>query len=171
MRSFHTLPLVAALLFAAACDRQPTQPFNDTAAIDSIDSAILTFNATYGLPDGPLMGAGAGNLGGMSNATAGAAFPAELRLSDAQKAAIKALREAFATARKADIAKLGALHKAARAAYDAGKRGKDLQPYIDAAKATRTTLKAALDALHTAIWNVLTPAQQAWVSAHKPTGP
>ena len=171
MRHFRALPLVAALLFAAACDRQPTQPFNDTAAIDSIDSAVLTFNATYGLPDGPLMGAGMSTAGGMSNATAGAPFPADLRLTTQQRATIQALREAFAITRKADIAKLDALHAAARAAHDAGVKGKALQPYIDAAKATRDSLKAAFDALHTAIWNVLTPAQQAWVSAHKPTGP
>jgi Spy/CpxP family protein refolding chaperone len=171
MRAFRALPLIAALLVVASCERQPTQPFNDTAAIDSIDPALLTFNSTFNLPDGPLMGISAGPMG-MTNATAtGAPFPDGLKLTATQKTDITALRTAFAIERKADIAKLETLHAAAKAAYAAGKRGKDLKPFIDAAKAERDVLKAALDALHAAIWADLTPAQQAWVTAHQPKGP
>jgi len=160
--------LVAAILAVAACERAPTAAQDDTALLNSIDQSLLTFDATYGLPDGPFM-TGAPSL---ANAKApGAPFPDSLKLTAAQKTAIKALRDAFAVERKADIAKLDSLHAIAKAARDAGKKGSDLKPYIDAAKGTRDALKSALDALHTAIWNVLTPAQQAWVSAHKPAAP
>ncbi len=169
MRSLRALPLIAALLFAASCERQPTQASNDTASIDAIDPALLTFNSTFGLPAGPFMPMGASGM--MGSTGPGAPFPADLKLTDAQKAQIGTLVAAFAVTKQADIAKLTQLHAAAKAAHDAGKTGKDLQPYIDDAKATAESLKAALDALHAAIFNILTPAQQAWVSAHKPTGP
>ncbi|MBI1808680.1 MAG: Spy/CpxP family protein refolding chaperone [Gemmatimonadetes bacterium] len=171
MRMSRALPLVAALLFAASCERQPTQVADDVASIDSIDPALLTFNSTYNLPDGPFVGETMVGMGMSGTTMSAAAFPDSLKLTAAQKAAIKALRDAFAIERKADIATLQTLHAAAKAAYAAGKRGADLKPYIDAAKAERDIMRAALDALHTAIWNVLTPAQQAWVSAHKPKGP
>jgi Spy/CpxP family protein refolding chaperone len=160
--------VAATTLVLAACDKSPTQP-SLTAQLDQVDPYVLTFSATNGLPSGPFHIPGPGSLGNARGP--GAPFPDSLKLTAAQQAAIQALRDAFATAHAADLAKLQAIHDQARAAIQAGKPRAEVRAIIETARPVLESLKGAFDALRTAIEAVLTPAQKAWIAAHRPDGP
>ena len=160
--------VAATALMLAACDKAPTQP-SLTAELDQVDPYVLTFSATNGLPSGPFHMPGPGSLGNARGP--GAPFPDSLKLTQAQQDAIKALRDAFATAHATDLARLQAIHDQARAAMQAGKTRAEVRAILQAARPVLEGLKGAFDALHTAIEAVLTPAQKAWIAAHRPDGP
>jgi Spy/CpxP family protein refolding chaperone len=101
----------------------------------------------------------------------GAALPADLKLTDAQVAAIQALVTAFHTANAADLATMKAAHDAAMAAHKAGKTRDEIRAILATAKPAADRVHAAAESLHTAIQNVLTAAQRAWLDAHKPDRP
>ena len=169
MKVLRVTPIVAAALVFAACGHEPTEPTLE-AQLNLVDPYVLAFNATNGLPGEPFHAEGRpgskpGDVG------PGARFPDELKLTDAQKAAIQALVDAFNTAHQADLAALKAIHEQARAAMQAGKTRAEVKAILDTAKPVLDRMRAAFDALHTAIEAVLTPAQRAWITAHKPTGP
>ena len=62
-------------------------------------------------------------------------FPTSIRLTDAQKAAIKALHDAFAAAHKAQFDQLKAIHEEARAAVKAGKTRAEVRAILDEGEA------------------------------------
>jgi Spy/CpxP family protein refolding chaperone len=182
MKASRFVAVAGALVFAISCDRHPTAPNDLQASLDVVDPVVVTFSATMGLPGGPVGDATLPPfMGGMSFADApppprdgkgpGAPLPDSLKLTAAQKTQIQALVMAFAVANAADLATMKAAHEAARAAHAAGKSKADLQAILDGAKAAADRVRAAAAALQTAIHNVLTPAQQAWLAAHKPDHP
>ena len=172
----------SAALVAISCDRHPSAPDSTLALLDTVDPIVATFNATLGLPGGPIGDAMLPPfLGGMSFSDApapahdgkgpGAPLPDSLKLTAAQKTQIQALVAAFAVANAADLVAMRAAHDAARTAHQAGKTKAEIQAILDGAKAAADRVRANAVALRTAINNVLTPAQQAWLGAHKPDHP
>jgi len=168
MKRFRLMPLVAAAVFVAACDRGPTEP-SLAAQLDLVDPYVLTFNASEGLPGGPFHGVGPGSRHDARGP--GAPFPDNLKLTDAQRAAIQALRDAFDAAHKADLDALKAIHHDARAAVQAGKSHDEVRAILEKARPILERLKGAFEALHAAIYAVLTADQKAWIEAHKPDRP
>ena len=168
MRSIRFVSVLAAALAVAACDNGPTRP-NLLAELNLIDPYVLTFSATDGLPAGPFHMPGPGSR--FDARGPGLPFPDSLKLSDAQKASIEALRTAFEAANKADLAALEAIRKEAAEAIKAGKPREDVRKILEKGKPIAERLKPAFDALRAAISNVLTAAQKAWIAAHRPDGP
>ncbi len=182
MRISKFAVVLGALVFAASCDRHPTSPDNTLAALDAIDPVVVTFSVTQGLPGGPIGDATLPPfMGGMSFADApapprdgkgpGAPLPDSLKLTAAQKTQIQALVIAFAAANATDLATMKTAHQAARAAKAAGKTKSEIQVILDGAKAAADRVRANGAALESAIKAVLTPAQQAWLGAHRPDHP
>ncbi|HLA89410.1 MAG TPA: Spy/CpxP family protein refolding chaperone [Gemmatimonadaceae bacterium] len=169
MKLLRLTPFLAGALFLAACNREPTEPTLE-AQLDLVDPYVLTFNATSGLPGEPFHAEGRppSPHGGMGP---GGRFPDSLRLTDAQKTAIQAAIAAFQTSHKADLDALQAIHQEARAAIQAGKTRAEVKAILEKAKPILERMRAAWDALHTAINNILTPAQRAWIESHKPDRP
>lgn len=175
-----TTVLAGAVAFAAACDRGPTRPDGMQAEFDAVDPIVATFDATQGLPGGPF-GEFAGRpfMGGMPFAGGpvggangpGAALPADLKLTDAQKTQIQALVAAFVAANKTDLDAMRTAHQAARAALKAGKSKEEARAILEKAKPAAERVRAASATLRAAIGNVLTAAQKAWLEAHKPDHP
>lgn len=179
MKFLRWTPMAAAA-FLVACS-EPTSP-NLDRSIEEMDPVVVTFAATQGLPGGPIgLHNGPPFMGGMpfmgapmsaaSGRGPGAAFPDSLKLTDAQKAQIAALVAAFTTANAADLAAMKAAHTAARTARQAGKSREEIKAILDAAKPAADRVRAASEALRAAISNILTPAQRAWLEAHKPDRP
>lgn len=171
MRLSSLTSILAGTLVLAACDRGPTQPPANALALDAWDPYVLTFDATAGLPEAPFHMPGMPG-GPMMAREPGARFPDALKLTDAQVAAISALRQRFDAATAADMAALKAIHDRAQAAIKSGASRADVMTKIlAAAKPILDHLKPMLDALHTAVFNVLTAEQKAWIEAHRPTAP
>jgi Spy/CpxP family protein refolding chaperone len=82
-------------------------------------------------------------------------------LTDAQKAQIRALEQAFQTANKADLDAVKAILEQARAAAQAGKTKAEVEAIIATAKPIMDRLEAARRSLKTQIEAVLTPEQKA----------
>lgn len=162
-------PMLAAVLLIAACDRGPTQPASNSV-LDSLDPAALSFNATLGLPGQPFQDDNAPHASGDARGP-GAPFPDSLKLTAAQKTAIEALVNAYATATKADMDALKAIHDSVQAAIKAGDTRAQVEAIAKTAAPILERMHAASRALHDAIFALLTPAQQAWITAHKPAGP
>jgi Spy/CpxP family protein refolding chaperone len=96
------------------------------------------------------------------------ALPDELKLTDAQKAQIRALVEAFQQATRADReALLVILHEAKRA-IAAGKSRAEVGAILAKGDDIRRRLAAAEAKLKSDIDAVLTPEQRAWIEAHSP---
>jgi len=163
-------PLVAGALLLAACERA-TAPTQATLNADvlAVDPVALEFNATNGLPGAPFHIAGPGSRADAKGPAA--PFPDSLKLTPAQQAQIQALRDAFEAANKADLDALKAIHDAAVTAIKAGKTRDEVRAILETAKPILERLAANLAALRAAIGAVLTPEQQAWIAAHRPSGP
>jgi Spy/CpxP family protein refolding chaperone len=177
-----TTAVLGAVALAAACDRGPTRPDNLISSFDAVDPVVATFSASQGLPGEPFGEQGRPPfMGGMPFAGApgaaadghgpGAAFPDSIKITDAQKAQIEALITAFQTANKADLDAMKAAMDAAHAAMKAGKTHDEVKAILETAKAAADRVHAKAEALHTAIDNVLTASQRAWLAAHKPDHP
>lgn len=82
-------------------------------------------------------------------------------LTDAQKAQIRALYDAFQQANQADLEAVRAAMEQARAARQAGATREQVQAILAPARDAMTRLQAAGDALRAAIDAVLTPEQRA----------
>jgi hypothetical protein len=123
------------------------------------------------LPDFAVSNASEVDGGGIGAAL----LPDSIKLSVEQKAAIEALHDAFTAAHKADFDALKAIEAEAKAARQAGKTRADVMAIMAKAKPILETLHTAFAALQDAIWAIYTPAQQAWIDAHRsricgPTG-
>jgi Spy/CpxP family protein refolding chaperone len=147
--------LVAAAAFMAACDNAATAPNADDAALLQFD-AQATIDSASLVPRGP--------------AYDRAGPPDSLKLTDAQRAAIKALHDAFLAAHQAQFDQLKAIHDEARAAIEAGKTREEVRAILAKARPIMEAMKADFEALRAAIAAILTPAQQAWAAAHRRQG-
>lgn len=148
--------LFAAVAFASACDNAATGP---NAARES---ALLQFDAQATMDSATLVPRGP------AYDTEGP--PDSLKLTDAQKAAIKALHDAFAAAHKTQFDQLKAIRDEARAAIQAGKTREEVRAILEKSRVIMESMKADFEALRAAIAAVLTPAQQAWAAAHRRQG-
>jgi Spy/CpxP family protein refolding chaperone len=82
-------------------------------------------------------------------------------LTDAQKAQIRSLEQAFQAANKADLDAVKAVLEQARAAAQAGKSKAEVEAIIATAKPAMDRLNAARAALKSQIQAILTPEQKA----------
>jgi Spy/CpxP family protein refolding chaperone len=144
-----------AALSLAACSNDTTSPDAADLAIDeTMFGTALTLNGGYdaGLYRDRLVNA----------------LPDSIKLTDEQKQQIRALVDAFETATKADREALAAILREAQQAIRDHKTREEIRailskgaPYRDRLHAAERKLIADIDAL-------LTPAQRAWIQAHKP---
>jgi Spy/CpxP family protein refolding chaperone len=148
--------LIAAAAFAAACDNAATGPnAADDAALLKFDPQATMDSASL-VPRGPAYD----NEGP----------PDALKLTDAQKAAIKALHDAFAAAHKAQFDQLRAIREEARAAIKDGKTREEVRAIMEKSRVIMEGMKADFEALRAAIANILTAEQKAWAAEHRRTG-
>jgi Spy/CpxP family protein refolding chaperone len=95
-------------------------------------------------------------------------LPAELRLTDAQRAQAEVLVRAFAEATRADAAAVADAARRAEAAMRAGRPAAEVRAILEEATPARRRLDEAARALTASLLGVLTPAQRAWVEAQRP---
>jgi Spy/CpxP family protein refolding chaperone len=147
--------LLLGVLTLAACNRDISAPI-DSDTLASLDAgAILTFDAA--------------GLSGPGHYLVGLhRLPDNLKLSAEQEAKIKALLTAFQESNKADIEALAKLGAEAKAAAAAGKSRAEIGAILERGGPIRARIEAAEKALQTAIENVLTAAQKAWLDANRP---
>lgn len=143
--------LAAAALFVVGCDNSATSPRSDESAVLAFDQAATT-DAASGVPRGPFMDR---------------QLPDNIRLTDAQKTAIKKLHDDFAVAHKTQFEQLKAIHQEARAARKTGKTWTEVGAILDKGKPIMDAMKPDFEALHTAVAAILTAEQKAWFAAHK----
>lgn len=84
-----------------------------------------------------------------------------LQLTDAQRAQIAALHEAFVDANRADLELVRTVLAEARAAAQAGKPEAEIRAILERARPAQQRLEAAYQALRAAVDAVLTPEQRA----------
>lgn len=147
---FKLTALAVALVSVVACDRSITNPRDQEAALLAFDQASAMDSAVM-VPRGPFM----------DNAP-----PDSIKLTDAQKTAIKAIQDAFAAAHAAQFAQMKAIHEEAMAAMKAGKTRAEVKTILDKGRPIMESMKADFDAMRTKIEAILTPAQKAWAAAH-----
>lgn len=148
-----------------------------------ISAAALAFVACSGDTTSPdtsdltLLGAGTfgtaltttgGYEAGVYQDRLGNALPDELKLTDAQKAAIKSLVDAFQQATKTDREALGAILREARQAIEARKPRSEVQAILARGAPIAARLALAEAKLKADIDAILTPEQRAWIAAHSP---
>lgn len=143
--------LAAVAVFAAACDNSATSPRDRENALLAFDQAATTDAAT-GVARGPIMNR---------------QLPDSIKLTDAQKASIKALHDAFAAAHATQFAQLKAIHEQARAAHKAGATRAEIMVILDKGKPIMDAMKPDFEALRAAVGAILTSAQKAWFEAHR----
>lgn len=148
--------LVAAATLASACDNAATGP---NAAREA---ALLQFDAQATMDSATLVPRGP--------AYDSEGPPDALKLTDEQKAAIKALHDAFYAAHKAQFDQLKAIREEARAAIQAGSTREQVRAIMEKSRAIMEAMKADFEALRAAVAAVLTPEQQAWAAAHRRQG-
>jgi Spy/CpxP family protein refolding chaperone len=155
MRSKALLLLSALTL--AACSSDSTAPDPDLNPNDIAIGAFGTAFTTTGAYDADLYQLRLAN-----------GLPDELRLTDAQKAQIKALVDAYLAATKADREALTAIIREAVEAIMARKSRDEVRAILERGAPIRARLAAAEAALKAAIDAVLTPEQRAWLASHRP---
>lgn len=162
-------PLAIALLVGTlgvtACDLLPTA--TNTAPAE--DYALVMFGEQGSSLTGT-MGTQPRNhpVDGRSGART---LPPELALTEAQKAEIKGLRDAFAAENATALAALKAIFDEARAARQGGGTRADVFAILLKGRPIAEALRPAVRALHEKIWNVHTAEQKAWITANRPKMP
>jgi Spy/CpxP family protein refolding chaperone len=156
MRKTIAVALVA--LFAAACSKDTTGP--TLTDLNSLDAGAFGTALTL--------------QGGYDAETYQNrlfdALPDDIALTDAQKAQIKSLVQAFVQSTKADRDALNAILKEARDAAASGKSRTDVEAILAKGKPIRDRLAQAESKLKSDIDAVLTAEQRAWIAAHTPRG-
>jgi hypothetical protein len=155
------VPALAATLLLGACDDATTAP---TAAEVNDDYALMMFGESGAALEGT-MGTDAQHFDGRHGHPS---LPEELALTEEQKAEIQALKDAFKEAHAEEIAALKAIFEAARAARIAGASREEIRAILLTARPIALELRPDVVALWTAIWDVLTEEQQAWLIEHRP---
>jgi len=148
--------LFAAAAFVGACDNAATGPnAAREAALLQLDVQATMDSATL-VPRGPAYD----NEGP----------PDALKLTDAQKTAIKALHDAFAAAHKTQFDQLKAIREEARAAIQAGKTRDQVRAIMEKSRPIMEAMKPDFEALRAAVAAILTPEQKAWAAEHRRQG-
>jgi Spy/CpxP family protein refolding chaperone len=146
---------LSLLALVAACTSDPSAPAVDDAQTEDITAALSQpFENTRGAA------VDASGIGGVE-------FPDSLKLTAEQKARIEALHAAFKTANAADLEALKAIERQVRAAVEARKSREEIARILAQAGPILERLSAAMKKLQEDIWNVYTPAQQAWVRGRR----
>jgi len=100
-----------------------------------------------------------------------APLPDSLKLTAQQIAAIKLLRDNFKEANKARLDSLHNIFTRARDARRNGATREQIHAILVTARPIAQALRPAVFQLHVAIRAVFTPAQRAWLDAHRPRPP
>lgn len=154
MNAIRRLSLLAATCLVAACNTDSTGPLIDDGSPVSLDGGALGVVAASG---------------GSAGATAMVPrLPADLKLSDAQRAQITQLVLAFQDATRADMLTLVGIQRQAEAARKAGKSNDEIRAILQTGATIRSRIEAADKKLRADIEAVLTPAQLAWIRANSP---
>lgn len=148
--------LIAVAALASACDNAATGP--NTAR----EAALLQFDAQATMDSATLVPRGP--------AYENEGPPEVLKLTDAQKAAIKALHDAFFAAHKPQFDQLKAIREEARAAIQTGKTREQVRAILEKGRPIMESMKADFEALRAAVAAVLTPEQQVWAATHRRQG-
>jgi Spy/CpxP family protein refolding chaperone len=96
--------------------------------------------------------------------------PDSLKLTDAQKAAIKALHDAYAVAHKTQFDQLKAIREEARTAIQAGETREKVRAILEKGRPIMESMRADFEALRAAVAAILTPEQKAWAAEHRRQG-
>lgn len=137
------LPIVAATLLFAACDRGPTE--SRPSVMPSLEAMLVT------------AGEGASAVGFLDRA------PSGLQLTAAQRAAIRTINEQFRTANQADLDALMVITRDALTAQRAGGSHDALRTILEKSRPIRERLMPAFMQLAQSLNAVLTDAQRAWL--------
>jgi Spy/CpxP family protein refolding chaperone len=151
--------MVAATMLVGCSDS--TGP---TTTADDSDFALVAYGAAGAALEGTMGPQGDRPFDGR---TSGPPLPAELALTDEQRAEIAALRNNFRTTHQADLDALKALFQEARAAREAGATREEVRAILAAGRPIVEALRPAVHALHLAILEVLTEEQRAWLAEHR----
>ena len=152
--------VVVASAFAACSNDSGTDP---TAASED-DYALVVFGAS-----GYALESSLGPQGGrpFDGRTGGFRLPPDLALTDEQRAEIAALREEFRIEHQETLDALRAIFEEARAAREAGATREEVRAILDDGRDIAQALRPDVEALHEAIFGVLTDEQQEWIETHR----
>ena len=154
----HRLALISiAALSLAACSGESTAP-------DSLDTSLLGAGAF-----GTALTTTGGYDAGVYNDRLVNALPDSLKLTDEQRAKIKALTEAFLAATKSDREALNGILREAKQAIEAKKPRSEVEAILKRGFEIRLRLAAAEAKLKAAIHAVSTAEQREWIRTHQPT--
>lgn len=156
-------PALAVTLVLAACDQGSTAPA--ATEVDN-DYALVMFGEVGSSLEGTMGTQPA--RGPFDGRSFRREFPDSIKLSPTQIEAIAALRAAFRTAHAVQLDSLKAIFQAARAAKEAGATREEIQAILVTGRPIGLALRVDLVDLHYAVWQVFTPAQKAWIVAHRP---
>lgn len=145
-----------AALSIAACSGDSTAP-------DSLDVTLLDAGAF-----GTALTTTGGYDAGVYNDRLVNALPDSIKLTDEQRAKIKALTEAFLAATKSDREALNAILREAKQAVEAKKPRSEVEAILAKGLAIRLRLAAAEAKLKADIDAVLTAEQREWIRTHQP---
>lgn len=152
----RTLLLAVAAFSLTACSGESTSP-------GTPDLALLDAGAF-----GTALTSTGGYDAGIYQDRLVNALPDDLKLSDEQRAKIKALVEAFQQSTRADREALAGILREARQAIEARKSRAEVEAILAKGLEIRRRLAAAEAKLKSDIDAVLTPEQRAWIQAHSP---
>ena len=141
-----------AALSIAACSGDSTAP-------DSLDVTLLDAGAF-----GTALTTTGGYDAGVYNDRLVNALPDSIKLTDEQRAKIKALTEAFLAATKSDREALNAILREAKQAVEAKKPRSEVEAILAKGLAIRLRLAAAEAKLKADIDSVLTAEQREWIA-------
>lgn len=152
-----TILAVAAfgLFGLGACSTEPVAPAEQSL----LEDGTIDLVPDYAISSAAVVdGAGIG----------GAGLPDELKLTADQKAAIAALHDAFQQENADEIAALRAIERQIRDLRRSGGSRDEVRALLDEAREILAGLADDFAALQAAIWAIYTPAQRAWIEAHRP---
>lgn len=159
-------PALALTIAVAACSESPTSA---SSAPDADDYALVMFGEAGSALEGTL-GTQSGDRP-FDGRTGWGRLPDSLQLSDAQRAEMRALREAFRVDHADELAALRAIFMEARAARRAGASRADIREILAEGRPIVEALRPFVQALHEAVRAVLTEEQRAWLAANRPGRP
>lgn len=157
------VPVVATTVMLAACREAPLAPaasaIQDDYALQMFGETGMALEGTMGTQstDRPFDGR-----------TGRPPLPDSLKLTDAQKAEIEALRLAFRTEWQEELDALKAIFQEARAARAGGATHEEIRAILVTGRPIAEALRPAVFELHYQILGVLTEAQRAWLFQHRP---
>lgn len=156
MRRIALISLAAISL--VACSSETTAP---NASDDEVNSLVAT-------AFGSALTSAGGYDADLYQARLFNAFPDEIKLTDDQRAKIKALVEAFNHETKADREALAVILRQAMAAARANKSRAEVIAILEKGRVIGDRLRAAEQTLRAQIDGILTAEQRAWLVAHTP---